>query len=736
MTRNRISLNQSNQAMGSPSRGVVRFDGGLQAASQGTSVPQLQPIRFTPGGQYLEQMNAIANLGEGIFNATTKVMVASQKAKENERAAYLSDIETDDILETNRIYNENKLQGNNPEQLALKLEQYRNGKMSSMPQEIQPYYQENFDVRAASLGVRSQNEFYNKAEQEAKIAKKANLEIIKDDIFKNPVPITEIDNKLYQNKITSYKVLQQSRIDSRDITPEEAILEEKSFRKDIITQAYKSHLDSQPNADARAQEILKLYKSKNLPEGLNESDKADIVARLNAYDATVNTIEAKAAIARQTEQKLNIAREASDLEIRVNRDTASYEDVLDAERKGIITPDKKVSLIAKLDNNLKDASKKAADIQRVADVLSGQGFLDPKASSDDFKAVDLYYENEFKRILSQAESPDEVSTKLTGFVEKTGVVPSELRGKMRGVFRGGSVDDKVFYADLVGRIQEVKPRALDDFDDKDIAQAVMIDEMVKAGTPNEQAIELVTNQLSSINNSRLEVLKTDLDSRYKEIGNRQEQNTRILGDITDEFSSPGGFIPFISFDAASPSDSPVSMSSHVISEYRGLYEKWYLATNGNADIAKKQAMDSLKRNWGTTSVNGISNQLTKYPIENQYPGMTSEQIKTELLEDLRSIGFSELEGDKVYIQADNITARQAGKGATYIIQYENKDGILEQVSSDDGEFRWKPDYETWYKKYGASLANQKTEISSKVEGERSARPLSDQELVDQLEPAF
>ena len=155
MTKTRITQRTTNNPTNLPPRGVVRFDGNIQAASRGTAVSQLQPIRFTPGGEYLEQMNAIADLGEGIFNATAKIAVASQRAKEAERNAYLANVETDDIVQTNRIFNENKLQGNDPELLTKRLEEYRNGKMSSMPQDVQPYYQQSFDKRAATLTVKS-----------------------------------------------------------------------------------------------------------------------------------------------------------------------------------------------------------------------------------------------------------------------------------------------------------------------------------------------------------------------------------------------------------------------------------------------------------------------------------------------------------------------------------------------------------------------------------------------------
>ena len=729
MTKTRITQRTTNNPTNLPPRGVVRFDGNIQAASRGTAVSQLQPIRFTPGGEYLEQMNAIADLGEGIFNATAKIAVASQRAKEAEKDAYLDDIRADDIVQTDRIYNENRLAGNDPQVLATKLEEYRNGKMANMPQDIQPFYQREFDIRAASLGIRSQDEFYRQAQENARVSKKANLEIIKDDIFKNPMPITEIDQELYQSKLTSYKALQQSRIDNGDITSEEALLEEKDFRKDIITQAYKAHLDSQLNSDARAQEILKLHKAKTLPTGLDESDRDDIVARLNAYDSTINAIEIKANAAKKAEQEAINAKLGADLEVNVNRDKATEEDVLEAERKGIITPAKRVALIGKLDQNLRDGVKKSMDIQKVANAFIGKAYLDPKTSSDDFKAVNYFYETETKPQLKNIVDPEERAAALTYFVNGTGVVPDDLRGEIRGVFRGGDVDSKVFYADLVGRIQETTPRALDDFDDKDIAQAVMIDEMVKAGTPNERAVELVEQQTTGINSGRLEVLKTELEAKNRDIGTKQEQNVKILSIIRDNFEAPGANLSWFDFDAALPNEPQLGVEPEAIAEYKRLYKTWYYNTNGNDELAKRQALKSMERNWGTTSINGVDNQLTKYPIEKQYPDMPYKEIKKDLINDLKGLGYTDIDPKQVYIQDDALTARQAGKGATYQVMMPDETGKLVSVKKGNNILRWRPSVQSWF------IRNlKKTEEKALAEQDRAKRLKGLPQLEEELQP--
>jgi len=719
MTRQKITQNTTNSPTNLPSRGVVRFDGNIQAASRGTAVSQLQPIRFTPGGQYLEQMNAIADLGEGIFNATAKIANASQKAKEAEKSAYLANVETDDIIQTNRIFNENKLQGNDPELLTKKLEEYRNGKMANMPQDVQPYYQQSFDKRAATLTVKSQDQFFKKIEEDSKDSLEAAQKLISDDIFKNPAPSTEIEAQHYEDKIVKFQSTLESRINRGFITPEEGAIIQKDFQKNLITVAYKNQLQAM-DSNQRANAILELQKSKKLPAGLSIEDKNDIVAKLNAYNSTVDSIEIKANALQKTEQELNLARQASDLEIKVNRDEATYEDVLEAEQNGIITPTKKVALFKKLDNNKNEVVKESLSLRKVYDTLKGIDFIDPK-NADDKKAVDLVYT---KVISSQIDATQDSAVKkslIANYVNSVGVVPETLRGKMRGVFRGDDVEQKVFYADLVGRIQETKPQALDDFDDKDITQAIMIDEMVKAGTPNEQVVEKVANITSGLNKGRLEILEEDFKELVEDKGTGVKINSyKVINTVRDIFDK-GAF----SINASLP-DTQLGVEAAAINDYKRLYKTWYLSTNGDAELAEKQAKLALKRTWGTTAINGQSRQLTKYPIETAYPDMPVKEIKKDLMKDLKSLPeYKDLADDDVIIQWDTRTAREFKQYPSYRVLIYNKDGALEPIA-DENLARWKPDYDGW------KLKSKKENEALKAEADKKKKEQSKYDI----EPIF
>jgi len=719
MTKTRITQRTTNNPTNLPASGVVRFDGNIQAASRGSFAPQLQPIRFTPGGEYLEQMNAVADLGEGIFNATAKIAVASQRAKEAERNAYLANVETDDIVQTNRIFNENKLQGNDPELLTKRLEEYRNGKMSSMPQDVQPYYQQSFDKRAATLTVKSQDQFFKKVQNDSQKSLEAAQELVGDDIFKNPAPSTEIEAQHYEDKITKYQSILQARIDQGFITPEEGAVIQKDFQKNLITVAYKNQLQAM-DSNQRANAILELQKSKKLPAGLSIEDKNDIVAKLNAYNSTVDSIETKANAQQKAEQELNLARQAADLEIKVNRGEATYEDVLEAEQSETITPAKKVALFKKLDDEKDKVVKESLSLRKVYGAMNGSDFIDPK-NTDDKKAVDLVYTKVLSPQIDAIEDPAVKKSTIANYVNSVGVVPETLRGKMRGVFRGDDVEQKVFYADLVGRIQETKPQALDDFDNKDITQAIMIDEMVKAGTPNEQAVEKVANITSGLNKGRLEILEEDFKELVEDKGTNVTINSyKVINTVRDIFDEG-----VLSINASLP-DTQLGVEAAAINDYKRLYKTWYLSTNGDAELAEKQAKLALKRTWGTTAINGQSKQLTKFPIEIAYPNMPAKEIKKDLMKDLKSLPeYKDLADDDVIIQWDTRTAREFKQYPSYRVLIFNKDGVLEPIA-DENLARWKPDYENW------KLKTKKENEALKAEADKKKKEQSKYDI----EPIF
>lgn len=620
----------------------------------------------------IQMFNTIADAGDGISNAMFKLGLQSQRALDRERDAYLADIEVGDIVKTNEIYNQNALEGNQPEKLAERLDGYMQGKMQELPENIRPLYQQSFQKRAAVLTVKSQDEFYQQTEINAKKSLMASLDIVKEDIFSNPTPKTEIEAQSYQEKLAKYNAILDTQVKHGYITSEEAILNQKEFRKDLIVTSFKSSLEGLSD-DQRSKAILKI--SKTDIEGLDVNEKQKVVNQLNAFDNQMRAVNEQAFAKEKAEQELGKARKAAELEIRTSRGQASYDEITRMEQNRTISPDQKASLFKMLDAKNKERIADAAKLEKVAQALQGNGYLDPK---DDKEAIDFTYINAVKPQM-QGLAPDAQKEMLVNFVNKVGVVPDQMQSQLRGVFRGGDPEAKVFYADLVGRIQEAKPEALDDIENKDIAQAVMINELVKSGTPNLEAVARVEDMQKSINPARLQILKTELsEARGKStVADR-------LTKAKAPFSNMFGIAPSL------PDDPQLGYNQALLNDYERTYESWYNYTNGDAKIAEDQTKKSLNRLWGVSEING-SKRLVKYPVEKAYPNIEPAELRKKLVDDVKAIKkYKDINEEDILIQDTMDTARLWNTGTpTYRVIVKNKDGVFENVFDNDLD-AWTP----------------------------------------------
>jgi len=656
---------------------IPRFEAQINNAG---NVPTLR-VDASPAFEGAMQMfNSIADAGQGTANSLFRLATISQNALEKEKDAYLANLEVADITKTNELYNENVAEGNNPEKLAERLNGYMQGKLQELPENIRPYYQQSFEKRAAILTVRSQDDFFRQTEMNAQKSLTASLDIIKDDIFNNPSPKTEIELQSYQEKIAKYNAVLDAQVKHNYITSEEAILVKKDFRKDLITTSFKASLEGLSD-DARSKAILNI--SKTDIEGLDINEKQAVVNQLNAYDNQLRNVNAQAFAQQKAEQELAKARKGAELEIRASRGQASYDEITRLEQSRIITPDQKAGLFKTLDAKNKERLDEMAQLEKVSRALQGTDYLDPKDAGDK-KAIDFTYKNAVKQQM-EGLPPEAQKSMLVNFIDKVGVVPNELQSRLRGVFRGANPEDKVFYADLVGRIQDVKPQALDDIEDKDVAQAVMINELVKSGTPNLEAVARVDDLQKSLNPARIGLLKTQLKENIgKDIKTRLNKAKTAIG---AGFFSPG-----------LPDDPQLGYNQALLNDYEKMYESWYIYTNGDEKIAEAQTEKSLTKFWGPSSMNG-DKKLVKYPVEKAYPNIAPEDLRKRLIDDVKALPkYKDIDENNVFIQDTIETARMWNTGSpTYRVIIKNKDGVFETVSDNDLD-SWTPGNNTELRK--------------------------------------
>ena len=145
------------------------------------------------------------------------------------------------------------------------------------------------------------------------------------------------------------------------------------------------------------------------------------------------------------------------------------------------------------------------------------------------------------------------------------------------------------------------------------------------------------------------------------------------------------------------------------SDYKRTYETYYKASNGDERLAKEQTRRVLERDWGVTSINGTSKQLTKYPIEREYAmmdasnkynfGPSTKWIKKELVADLRKYpGYEDIPPEDIFLIGDDLTGREksAGKYPSYKVEVFNKKGEFDPFLPPEIQ-RWYPDIPKYIK---------------------------------------
>lgn len=324
-------------------------------------------------------------------------------------------------------------------------------------------------------------------------------------------------------------------------------------------------------------------------------------------------------------------------------------------------------------------------IRRVEGALGNGTLLDPRDTSDR-KAVDQYWRNVVEPSLN-GQDANQRAAKISDFVGKTGIVPDDIRGYLRGAIRSGAPEDVAQAADLLARLQDRSPSVLADMDRKDIALGMEVSDLMRAGVAPDQALERAREAVNPANQAARETRQGDL----------KNLRTKYDGWVKDNFD-PFGLPDVLPFGPSNDvALSPVGgMKDQVASDFGKLFEDWYLRT-GNEETSRKQAFKELHRVWGPSGVDGDKHAM-RYPPEAYY-GFLGEQeadakwMRGQLMGDLQAKGLPKGKDAKdVLLVPDSRTAREAATGKPTWKVMMLKDGAFVPFQDQDGNaVRWFPD---------------------------------------------
>ncbi|MBF0246813.1 MAG: hypothetical protein HQL36_01875 [Alphaproteobacteria bacterium] len=323
-------------------------------------------------------------------------------------------------------------------------------------------------------------------------------------------------------------------------------------------------------------------------------------------------------------------------------------------------------------------------IRRVQGAMDGGVSLDPRDSGDR-KAVDQYWRNVEAPAMA-GRDPQARAAGIADFANKTGILPDDVKGYLRGAMRSGAPEDVARAADMLARLQDSSPEVLGDMDRKDIALGLEVADLMRAGVAPDQAVERAREAIDPANQAMREARKEGLK------GLRSKYETWVK----DHFD-PTGLLDFLPFGPSN--DTALSpdggMKDQVLSDFDNLFEDWYLRT-GNEETARKQAFQELRRVWGPSSVDGGQHAM-RYPPEAFYglgdPEADGEWMRDQLLGDLRQAGLPKDTGtDDLLLVPDARTARESATGKPTWLVMSRKDGAFIPFADKDGKpLRWRPD---------------------------------------------
>jgi hypothetical protein len=402
-----------------------------------------------------------------------------------------------------------------------------------------------------------------------------------------------------------------------------------------------------------------------------------IVAAERSIDAEVKRRRAEA----QRQQALVQAETSAALTVGILEGTVSRDVLDEAYEAGRISPSSWAGLRKAYDV---EEEKRAKEADVFAIVAAG-GPLDP-GDKDHREAVGSIFKAAGGIEGLTSKSP-EVATQTAEIAESTGIVPPQAVAIVRGAIASGDDSQREYAFDLVGRLDEIAPKALQRaFSAEDLTEALTYNKLTRAGVSDAQAME-------SINASRTMDQGTR-DARRREGAELFEELAKGAGSwidpgIESAFFNPSS-LPLDQGDL--PTFAP--LADRIIDDARAVYLDAFVRS-GDAEVATDVTRRTLARTYGRSEVAG-SGDVMQYPPEAFYeiPGIENDWMREQLLEDVKAVA-PKATPDGIELVPTPRTASdvRAGLAPRYQVLVRDENGIYEPVRDDDGkpmDYRFDP----------------------------------------------
>lgn len=459
---------------------LPRFSNNLINPNVQVTAP-MNSITVNTNQGYAEQAIALANLGSSVTNAVVQLAKQARDTERAEAQAYLAELTTEDLTQTDRIYQNAKSKFLSPNEFSQNLGNYQANRLKNIPENLRAEYKLQSDRRNAIASVNYGKEFLKQAKVKAEKKLYTSQKLLEQQLLSNPDVVTEIESEQKTEYLKQYDQILNSRVESGAITLEEKQLHKHNFNVQLTTATYKRKLEDQ-TPEQRAKTILDLQTAKYPPKSLTFDDKNKLISSLVTHNNLLKNVESE-----------------------VYSETQS--------------------------------------VQRVKQAIDSGILLDHK-NKQDKTDVEITYQTTIVPELDKIVDPALKLSMIVDFVNKTNVIPQDLMSEMRAGLSTNSVQNNVYYSDLFGRLSESNPQIIQQFSKSDVNKAQLIYKGISAGGDPEQVIEQVRDRLVKVQQGKYKTLEEDYKNKIKGKGKDIELDGKKVTKIINNLFDTTPFFPF------------------------------------------------------------------------------------------------------------------------------------------------------------------------------------------------
>lgn len=319
-------------------------------------------------------------------------------------------------------------------------------------------------------------------------------------------------------------------------------------------------------------------------------------------------------------------------------------------------------------------------ITLVDSILNQGGALDP-TDTDNKNAVAEHYA-QVQLPLLQNLPPEQVLPKQLEYIDRVGIVPSQIISNVNASLFNGAPQAQVEAADLVTSIINNDPRFLDQFDKDTANYAKKINTLRSSGLNNEEAVKAATTQHFEKNTAPYKARVESFN------GNKTRGVEGVRKNFDDDV-----------LDTLFSKEVPATPGMRA--EWENLYETFYIDEQMSEEDAREMAYKNLEARWGKTDVVGSGKTWMKYSPEKAYgvKGVSNKWIKDDLNKTLIDNGTTKNGIDnrefsqRLRLAVDPRSSNS--KKPSYLLEYKTDNGLFAYVMDGRGNgqpLRWAPDF--------------------------------------------